>query len=1013
MKRRILLVSFLMLSCMSYAQLIDEIRPSINARQFFSTVSSETSLREGQVAVNLPLFSLPGKGFDIPISLLFSTEGITHESEASHIGLGWSLMAGGVITATIRGRDDNKAKNYDEISWHFNFNYLQDLRDAQAQNPYNTNLFDLAMWRVMSVDPEPDSYQYSFLGYSGDINFSFFNSDRTKRVLSLTPDSDFKIEKTTQGYKIIADNGTEYIFECKESNQINTELYTTSWFLSEIKSVQGGHAKLSYVDETFYDYLNSLGTSYSLIKSKRLIRIDTDYGYVNFKPLSSSNGTREQITGIELYNDKNILIKGYKLKSDGVFGNGNPYYAGDNGGANARFKLDRIIEYNCFNECLPPYKFEYDYYFSRSKSSYKAGSTDNSTVNTWAQNPTVVAVVDRNVEGYPACWMECPNSPEENSVGFSMHYDKLDETYQDYFCISKITFPTGGSESYFYEKHDYSYVSGSGDIADPISPSFNIMGRRLTTKIITEPNGSIQYLEYKYGLHDENHQLIIDNPMMPRYKSSGMLIAPSIHTSVIYKPVTDYERRHRLQATVYTTDKPQNSFPGAPVCYKEVEEILRSGNTGEVIGRNVYYFDGRTARPPVNYIYTNYKYDGGLIGTANILVPLQNKIFGKMERYPYRMTNYNEFNMTYLAYPVGNFTVYDTSKGKPVKVVTLDSQGRVVRIIENIYQCASSFWRIGWKIAPFDDGEGRNRYLISMQSYMNYYPQLAKRITHNYFPDLGTSSTEEETYSYAGTTRPISSTVKLNSDESIESDYVYPDKIRFDTQTSLSPQASAIRKMIDMNMINNPIQVTKKRGGKYIEGIYTTYKQISNGNIVVDSIFNLESQLETALLNPMVNTSGKVVRHSNFSAEKKHTAYDESLNPVDIKSRDDVSTTLRWGYGGRYVIARIANYTNSQLENNATLNNLIKSLDGYTEITSANMASLISCNEAIRNSLPETAMITTYTYAPMVGITSVTDPQGITVFYDYDLFGRLIQTWRIKDGNKEVLEFNHHHYRNQ
>ena len=50
--------------------------------------------------------TLKGKGYDLPISLTFYNGDVTPSTEASSVGLGWALMAGGVITTTIRGADD-------------------------------------------------------------------------------------------------------------------------------------------------------------------------------------------------------------------------------------------------------------------------------------------------------------------------------------------------------------------------------------------------------------------------------------------------------------------------------------------------------------------------------------------------------------------------------------------------------------------------------------------------------------------------------------------------------------------------------------------------------------------------------------------------------------------------------------------------------------------------------------------------------------------------------------------
>lgn len=59
---------------------------------------------------------------------------------------------------------------------------------------------------------------------------------------------------------------------------------------------------------------------------------------------------------------------------------------------------------------------------------------------------------------------------------------------------------------------------------------------------------------------------------------------------------------------------------------------------------------------------------------------------------------------------------------------------------------------------------------------------------------------------------------------------------------------------------------------------------------------------------------------------------------------------------------------------------------------------------------PSESQMTTYTYAPMVGITSETDPAGRTIFYEYDLFKRLMT---IKDKDGYILKHFEYNYKTQ
>ena len=68
-------------------------------------------------------------------------------------------------------------------------------------------------------------------------------------------------------------------------------------------------------------------------------------------------------------------------------------------------------------------------------------------------------------------------------------------------------------------------------------------------------------------------------------------------------------------------------------------------------------------------------------------------------------------------------------------------------------------------------------------------------------------------------------------------------------------------------------------------------------------------------------------------------------------------------------------------------------------------------NTSLRNQLLlKNALITTLTYKPLVGETSLTDPSGTTTYYEYDQFNRL---FLIKDDNSNILKNYQYHYASQ
>ena len=79
----------------------------------------------------------------------------------------------------------------------------------------------------------PDSYYYSFFGYSGEIDLSLDHNDVRKCVLY--PDTDFKLVQTTDGFKVTDIHGIQYYFEdVATGTRSNLNIVKNSWFLSRI-----------------------------------------------------------------------------------------------------------------------------------------------------------------------------------------------------------------------------------------------------------------------------------------------------------------------------------------------------------------------------------------------------------------------------------------------------------------------------------------------------------------------------------------------------------------------------------------------------------------------------------------------------------------------------------------------------------------------------------------------------------------------------------------------------------
>ncbi|MDX1718533.1 MAG: hypothetical protein R3353_00090 [Salegentibacter mishustinae] len=143
-----------------------------------------------------------------------------------------------------------------------------------------------------------------------------------------------------------------------------------------------------------------------------------------------------------------------------------------------------------------------------------------------------------------------------------------------------------------------------------------------------------------------------------------------------------------------------------------------------------------------------------------------------------------------------------------------------------------------------------------------------------------------------------------------------------------------------------------------------------------------------------------LVAKGNDSLEPRlrYHQYDSSGNPLEVSKEDGPSIVYLWGYSGQYPIAKIEN---------ATAAEVLGELSGHSELKEYNESDLNQIN-TLRSNLSK-AMITTYEYKPLVGVTKITDPKGMETTYHYDNFNRLEF---VKDQDGKLVKQNKYNYKN-
>jgi YD repeat-containing protein len=158
-------------------------------------------------------------------------------------------------------------------------------------------------------------------------------------------------------------------------------------------------------------------------------------------------------------------------------------------------------------------------------------------------------------------------------------------------------------------------------------------------------------------------------------------------------------------------------------------------------------------------------------------------------------------------------------------------------------------------------------------------------------------------------------------------------------------------------------------------------------------------------------TNSKIIKQNSISISKENLSlenkisfdyYDFFGNLKQYTPENGSPVAIIWGYDKTQPVAKIENLTYSSISPS-----LISAIETASGSTGTEGQLLIELNN-LRNSLPDNAMATTYTYKPLIGVSTINDPKGHKITYTYDNANRL-QYVKDKDGN--ILSENKYNYK--
>ncbi|MBX3240742.1 MAG: hypothetical protein KIT80_00100 [Chitinophagaceae bacterium] len=476
------------------------IPPSPNASELGRYGNIPVSLFTGAVNQSVPIENIQIGNHPLSISISYNSTGIRVSQEASHIGLGWTLNAGGVITRSVLGLPDEEyylTPNAKEVP-------------VGELEPKDDFPYFLGLAENVSYDSQPDMFYFNFEGGSGRF---FFDQDKKPH---LSKHDNLKINWiTTNRFEIITENGYKYIFEDVEmssnDNKIGTVYYFPSaWYLSGIELPNGTEIvsftydtystfSKQYQSKTFtesFSMYSPYGAGYwcssdlpednggiytTSIEAKILKKVEFRTGKVEFFHSGRLDHLAERkIDKIVVSNLKGIIREHafqYSYFNDSAIVLETDF---------KRLKLEKLISKDKNLNTVSQYEFLYEELealpqktsFAQDHWGYYNGKNNN---------PHLVPTYKYTYTDHTGAWpMEKPGADRSS-----------DGDYMKSGVLNQIKYPTGGYTNFTYEANDigggtqmvYSEYSVTKSVITDIQN--NIFTRELTFAINKDATNAI------------------------------------------------------------------------------------------------------------------------------------------------------------------------------------------------------------------------------------------------------------------------------------------------------------------------------------------------------------------------------------------------------------------------------------------------------------------------------------------------------------------------------------------
>jgi YD repeat-containing protein len=1021
----------------------------------FSSVDQFT----GKLNLNIPLFEITSGTLSFPLSLSYSSSGIRVDEESSWVGLGWSLSVGGSINRTIHGLPDDHPYGYNSYSSQINDpSFFDNL-------PHDEKVLAAYAYR----DFEPDVYSY-YVGGLISGSFIEKLPEQYVSVPA-TDDDTIKFNKDTWKIKnpngvmfIFGPSGENCLWEGDyRGNEVQ---YKSAWYLKEIISPSGtDRIQFTYGNATQNQTSNHVQT---IVKANsgsdlcghepsRFFNSTFNYYGAQLTSIISKNvrldfhlKNRTDIDGTTRALDKIVITDLITDKTREIVFDSKEYGSVSGGPEKRRLVLDAVIiksedgslkysmEYNGLDLLPDKDSWSIDHW------GFYNGKSNSGLIPFQMHNGVGVGNADREPDlvksqygllsklVYPTGgWMEIEYEPHSYSKVRYIEVDELAFTRNEFIGANT----ENGNESKVlhlaYSQDVGVFSQGSGLICPPVLDGTfvsikDLSGHEFYKKLFTSSNESENInialdagsyiLEAIRECSSESAFIRINYASNPpdtiKQKSGGGVRVKKIRSNSLDQGILEKSYLYANSSGISS-----GMLHGMPV-YSYSQHLIewKSLVDGELV----------TWVPHKECLVTNYssvsKHNLGFANGSHVSYDFVTEFSGEIGNSGKTQTTfYNCANQYTLAFPFPADISNDWKRGHPILIETFDNVNNLIKRVSFDYSLTSQLGQNnyydtikGIKVGIIKD-YSKNNTLIQDYEVYNYYHVSASRlinqkVTVDYFNSGQINTIEDYAYNLDNQLLKIRERV-ISGDDVLTKNFKYPHDYN-ELLLSSDEMSLALDSLRTKNMIYTPIEITGSLNAKVTSGQLMLYKKDDHGNINLSEINQLEinnSLDEQGFIGSYVSEIGQFVKNEFFIPNIEILMYDSTSNVLEFKD-NKMKYSFYWGYNSNFPVIKASNVEFITLVSAVreslpagffNLDDLLMNLKPYDSI-------LKTFNENLRShSKMKDVLINTYTYSPLMGMTSQTDPNGITTYYEYDGLGRLT---RILDNDRNVLQEHKYNY---